>query len=155
MFDAVDTLDVLLPGVRRHGRDADASTPSGWPSRRRQGSRWPPTSPSGWSARACRSARRTRSPGRASRCARSGGSSSWDLTDADLAAISAHLTPEVREVLTVEGSLASRCGVGGTAPVRVAEQLAAARVRAGELRVGAARESRLPPAADGRGGLAL
>ncbi len=47
----------------------------------------------------------------------------WDLTDADLAAISEHLTPGVREVLSVEGSLASRSARGGTAPVRVAEQL--------------------------------
>ncbi|SIO86240.1 argininosuccinate lyase [Nocardiopsis sp. JB363] len=46
-----------------------------------------------------------------------------DLTDADFAAISEHLTPAVREVLTVPGSLASRSGKGGTAPVRVAEQL--------------------------------
>ena len=46
-----------------------------------------------------------------------------DLTDADLAKISPHLTPKVREVLTVRGSLASRAGKGGTAPVRVAEQL--------------------------------
>ncbi|MBQ1084016.1 MULTISPECIES: argininosuccinate lyase [Nocardiopsis] len=46
-----------------------------------------------------------------------------DLTDADFAEISEHLTPGVREVLTVPGSLASRAGRGGTAPVRVAEQL--------------------------------
>ncbi|CAL9580391.1 Argininosuccinate lyase [Nocardiopsis dassonvillei] len=46
-----------------------------------------------------------------------------DLSDEDFAAISPHLTPAVREVLTVEGSLASRAGRGGTAPVRVAEQL--------------------------------
>mgnify|MGYP001206602324 FL=1 len=46
-----------------------------------------------------------------------------DLGDEDLAAISEHLTPRVREVLTVPGSLASRSGKGGTAPVRVAEQL--------------------------------
>ena len=46
-----------------------------------------------------------------------------DLTDADFAVISEHLTPAVREVLTVPGSLASRSGKGGTAPVRVAEQL--------------------------------
>jgi argininosuccinate lyase len=52
-----------------------------------------------------------------------------DLTDEDFAAISPHLTPAVREVLTVEGSLASRSGRGGTAPVRVAEQLD--RLRAG------------------------
>jgi argininosuccinate lyase len=31
----------------------------------------------------------------------------------------------VRSVLSVEGSVASRDGIGGTAPVRVAEQLAA------------------------------
>ena len=46
------------------------------------------------------------------------------LTDEQFAAISPHLTPEVRSVLTVEGSLASRRGRGGTAPVRVTEQLA-------------------------------
>ncbi len=54
----------------------------------------------------------------------------WDLSDADLAGISAHLAPGVRDVLTVAGSVASRDAVGGTAPVRVAEQLAAARTAA-------------------------
>ncbi|RNE62538.1 argininosuccinate lyase [Cryobacterium tepidiphilum] len=48
-----------------------------------------------------------------------------DVPDAALHAISAHLTPEVREVLTITGSVASRDGHGGTAPVRVAEQRAA------------------------------
>jgi argininosuccinate lyase len=47
----------------------------------------------------------------------------WDLSDDDLAAISAHLTPAVRDVLSVEGSLASRDAYGGTAPDRVREQL--------------------------------
>ncbi|QIM21063.1 argininosuccinate lyase [Phycicoccus sp. HDW14] len=47
----------------------------------------------------------------------------WDLSDDDLRGISEHLTPGVREVLSVEGSLASRSARGGTAPVRVAEQL--------------------------------
>jgi argininosuccinate lyase len=46
------------------------------------------------------------------------------VDDASLAAISPHLTPAVREVLTVEGSVASRDGIGGTAPVRVEEQFA-------------------------------
>ncbi|ADH68465.1 MULTISPECIES: argininosuccinate lyase [Nocardiopsis] len=46
-----------------------------------------------------------------------------DLGDDDLAAVSEHLTPAVREVLSVSGSLASRSDKGGTAPVRVAEQL--------------------------------
>ena len=46
----------------------------------------------------------------------------WDLSDSDLAAVSEHLTPGVREVLSVEGSLASRSAKGGTAPAAVAEQ---------------------------------
>ena len=47
-----------------------------------------------------------------------------DADDALLARVSSRLTPEVREVLTIEGSVASRTGAGGTAPVRVAEQRA-------------------------------
>ncbi|WP_148574836.1 argininosuccinate lyase [Nocardioides caldifontis] len=50
-----------------------------------------------------------------------------ELTDEDFASIDPRLTPRVREVLTVEGSVASRDGRGGTAPARVAEQLAEAR----------------------------
>ncbi|MFA7323509.1 MAG: argininosuccinate lyase [Candidatus Nanopelagicales bacterium] len=48
----------------------------------------------------------------------------WDLTDDDLTSISAHLTSQVREVLSVDGSLNSRNAFGGTAPERVREQLA-------------------------------
>ncbi|WP_200919611.1 argininosuccinate lyase [Frondihabitans sp. Leaf304] len=44
-------------------------------------------------------------------------------TDEQYREVSDHLTPEIRAVLTVEGSIASRDGVGGTAPNRVAEQL--------------------------------
>ncbi|MFT4188229.1 MAG: argininosuccinate lyase [Aeromicrobium sp.] len=51
------------------------------------------------------------------------------LTDEDFAAISPHLTPGVREVLTVEGSISSRDGRGGTALTRVTEQLAELRGR--------------------------
>ncbi|MGH8962454.1 MAG: argininosuccinate lyase [Jatrophihabitantaceae bacterium] len=47
-----------------------------------------------------------------------------DLSDDDFAAISPHLAPAVREVLTVSGSLASRSSFGGTAPDRVVEQAA-------------------------------
>lgn len=46
-------------------------------------------------------------------------------TDAELQSVSPHLTPGVREVLTIEGSVNSRVGAGGTATVRVEEQLAA------------------------------
>jgi len=45
-----------------------------------------------------------------------------DADDALLAQVSEHLVPAVREVLTIEGSVASRTGAGGTAPVRVEEQ---------------------------------
>ncbi|HWR84409.1 MAG TPA: argininosuccinate lyase [Rhodoglobus sp.] len=52
-------------------------------------------------------------------------------TDEQYAAVSPHLAPEVREVLTVEGSVASRSGAGGTAPDAVARQRAelTARIR--------------------------
>ncbi|MCQ0022019.1 argininosuccinate lyase [Streptomyces somaliensis DSM 40738] len=47
-----------------------------------------------------------------------------DLTDEQFAKVSEHLTPDVRAVLDVPGSLASRGGRGGTAPAAVAVQLA-------------------------------
>ena len=47
------------------------------------------------------------------------------LTDDELAGISPALTPEVRSVLTVAGSIDSRDGVGGTATSRVTEQIEA------------------------------
>ncbi|MFG2906559.1 argininosuccinate lyase [Kitasatospora sp. NPDC048286] len=47
-----------------------------------------------------------------------------DLTDEQFAAISEHLTPEVRSVLNVHGAIAARSGRGGTAPSAVAVQLA-------------------------------
>ena len=46
-----------------------------------------------------------------------------EATDEQLAEISQHLTPAVREVLTIEGSVNSRVGAGGTARVRVTDQL--------------------------------
>ena len=57
-----------------------------------------------------------------------------DLTDEDLAAIDERLTPGVKDVLTVSGSIASRDGRGGTAPVRVREQLAEVRAVIAEQR---------------------
>jgi argininosuccinate lyase len=46
-----------------------------------------------------------------------------DLSDVDFEMISTYLTPAVRAVLSVRGSLESRDAKGGTAPVRVREQL--------------------------------
>ena len=53
-----------------------------------------------------------------------------EATDDMLASVSAELTPEVRQVLTIEGSVASRSGVGGTAAERVDEQRSELIVRA-------------------------
>jgi argininosuccinate lyase len=50
-----------------------------------------------------------------------------EVTDLDLAAISPHLTPELREVLSVSGSIRSRAGAGGTAVPRVLDQISALR----------------------------
>ncbi|PPI99368.1 argininosuccinate lyase [Nocardia nova] len=57
-----------------------------------------------------------------------------ELTDAEFAAVDPALTPQVREVLTVQGSIASRNSRGGTAGVRVAEQLGEVRATAAEAR---------------------
>jgi argininosuccinate lyase len=50
-----------------------------------------------------------------------------EVSDIDLANISKHLTPEVREVLSVAGSIRSRTGAGGTAVPRVLDQISALR----------------------------
>jgi argininosuccinate lyase len=54
-------------------------------------------------------------------------------TDAQYLAISPHLTAGIRDVLSIEGSVASRNGAGGTAPERVAEQRAELTARVREL----------------------
>lgn len=49
------------------------------------------------------------------------------VSDLDLATVSKYLTPEVREVLSVAGSIRSRSGAGGTAVPRVLDQISALR----------------------------
>ncbi len=128
VFDQVDTLEVLLPAVAGMvatltfdtERMADLA-PQGFALA---------TDIAEWLVRrgvAFRVAHEV--AGTCVRVCESQGIELWDLGDAELAAISEHLTPDVREVLSVEGSLASRDAVGGTAPVRVAEQLIAAQAR--------------------------
>lgn len=56
-----------------------------------------------------------------------------DADDALLASVSPLLEPAVREVLSIEGSVGRRTGVGGTAPERVAEQRAQLVARAQTL----------------------
>jgi argininosuccinate lyase len=62
--------------------------------------------------------------GESVRVAESRGVGLDELTDEEFEKINPALTPAVREVLTVEGSVNSRDARGGTAPVRVAEQRA-------------------------------
>jgi argininosuccinate lyase len=57
-----------------------------------------------------------------------------ELTDGQLAEVSAYLTPQVRDVLSVEGSVRSRNGRGGTAPERVREQLVELAARSESVR---------------------
>jgi argininosuccinate lyase len=73
--------------------------------------------------------------GAAVRVAEARGVGLEELTDTELAAISHQLTPDVREVLTVSGSVASRNARGGTAPQQVAAQLAKVRESASTLRI--------------------
>ncbi|EFD58226.1 argininosuccinate lyase [Mycobacterium tuberculosis T92] len=72
--------------------------------------------------------------GAAVRAAEQRGVGLQELTDDELAAISPELTPQVREVLTIEGSVSALDCRGGTAPGRVAEQLNAIGEAAERLR---------------------
>jgi argininosuccinate lyase len=68
------------------------------------------------------------------RAAEARGAGLDELTDAEFAAVDPALTPQVREVLTVQGSIASRNARGGTAGVQVAKQLDEVRQAAIEAR---------------------
>ena len=57
-----------------------------------------------------------------------------ELTDEELAGVDKRLKPSVREVLTIDGAVASRATKGGTAGVRVAEQRETVRERAAAAR---------------------
>ena len=57
-----------------------------------------------------------------------------ELTDEDLAGVDKRLKPSVREVLTIDGAVASRATKGGTAGVRVADQRETVRERAAAAR---------------------
>ena len=134
LFDSVEQLELLLPAVAGMIGHADV------PHRAARGA----------GARRVQPGHRHRrvagAPGRAvPGGARGGGRvrarrrgprrrSSTTLTDAELAAVHPALTPGVRDVLTVAGSIASRDARGGTAAVRVAEQLTGLRAAAAAAR---------------------
>jgi len=72
--------------------------------------------------------------GAAVRVAEARGAGLGELTDAELTQIHPELTPEVRAVLTVTGSVAARDARGGTSPDQVARQLRGLWATVAELR---------------------
>ena len=132
VFDSVDTLEVLLPAFA--GQIAtltfdtarmEALAPAGFSLA---------TDIAEWLVRAQVPFREAHEiAGACVRVCDERGIELGELTDDDFAAIDPRLTPGVRDVLSVEGSISSRTGAGGTAPVRVREQLAQARARIAEL----------------------
>jgi argininosuccinate lyase len=133
VFDAVDTLEVLLPAfagmvatLRVNRARLESLAPQGFALA---------TDVAEWLVRQGVPFRVAHEvAGACVRTCEAQGIELWDLTDEDLAAIDPVLTPGVRDVLSVEGSLASRDARGGTAPVRVQEQLERARSAAAAAR---------------------
>ena len=124
MFDAVDTLLLVLPAMA--GLIATLRVNAERPRRERPrpASPWPPTWPSTWCSRGVPFREAHEIVGHLVVWCQVNDGHLDEVSDADLAKVSAHLTPDVRAVLTVDGAIAARRGFGGTAPDRVAEQLA-------------------------------
>ena len=124
VFDAADTLEVLLPAVSGMVATLEFNT-----------ARMQELAPLGfalatdiaeWLVRQGVPFRDAHElSGAAVKLAESRGQELWDLSDEDFAGISPSLTPEVRSVLSTAGSLGSRNAQGGTAPAAVARQLEA------------------------------
>ncbi len=123
VFDSVDTLEVVLPAFS--GMIATLSF-----DRRRMAELAPQgfslaTDVAEWLVRAGTPFRVAHElAGACVRRCEERGVELHELSDDELGAISPSLTPQVREVLSAEGSVAARVGRGGTAPSRVGEQLA-------------------------------
>ncbi|MET0725054.1 MAG: argininosuccinate lyase [Leifsonia sp.] len=138
VFDSVDTLEVLLPAftgmvatLRFHGDRMAELAPQGFSLA---------TDVADWLVKAHVPFRDAHEiSGAMVRYCELNGLDLHEVPDAALAEISPHLTSAVREVLTVDGSIASRDNAPGTAPARVAEQLAQLTTRVRALAEGAAR----------------
>ena len=123
VFDATDTLELLLPAVSGmiatlvfNTERMQSLAPQGFALA---------TDIAEWLVRQGVPFREAHElSGAAVKLAESRGVELWDLSDEDYAGISEHLTPEVRTVLSTEGSLDSRSSQGGTARSAVESQLA-------------------------------
>ncbi len=123
IFDSLDTLQILLPAVTgmietsKFDRERMArSAPVGFALA---------TEIADWLVREGMPFRNAHEvAGQCVRFCESKGIELHEISEPDLAAIDPLLTTKMREVLTVESAVASRTSFGGTAPVRVREQLA-------------------------------
>ena len=149
VFDAIDTLAVLLPAVsgmiatmELHYERMAELAPQGFSLA---------TDIAEWLVKDGVPFRRAHEiAGACVRACESRGIELWELSDADFTQIDPRLTPQVREVLSAEGSVAARSGRGGTAPVRVVEQLARANESSGALRAFAQEAGLLQTCSSGR-----
>ena len=127
VFDQVDTLEVLLPAftgmvatMRLDYRRMDGEAPTGFALA---------TDIAEWLVKQGIPFRQAHAlSGTCVKTAEKRGVELWDLTDDDYARIfsgflPADLAPQVRTILTVQGSVAARQGQGDTAPARVKEQM--------------------------------
>jgi len=134
VFDSVDTLEVLLPAFT--GMIETMTLDVGAVSANAGGGFALATDIAEWLVKqgvAFREAHEI--SGACVRVCEERGVELWDLTEDDFAAVSPHLAAkdghDVRDVLSVDGSIASRDGRGGTAEARVREQLDELRARLG------------------------
>ena len=134
LFDSIDTLMVLLPAVtgmvatsKFNTAKIAESAPEGFSLA---------TEIADWLVREgvpFRSAHEV--AGACVKFCESSGKELSELTSTELASIDKRLTPEVCNVLTVEGALKGRLKKGGTAPEAVRQQLAALRERVQPIRI--------------------
>ena len=133
VFDQIDTLSVLLPAVAGmvhtmtlHLDRMAALAPQGFSLA---------TDIAEWLVRRGVPFREAHEiSGACVKIAESEGKELWDLTDAQFQQACELLTPEVRQILSAEGSVRARTGRGGTAPIRVQEQLKRAQELVDQLR---------------------
>jgi argininosuccinate lyase len=132
VFDATDTLEVVLPAVTGMVRTLQFDTAR--MAATAAGGHALATDMADWLVRQGVPFRDAHElTGGAVRLADERGVELWELSDDDLRSISPKLTPDVRSVLTVEGSIASRSSRIGTAPASVRDQLDDVRRRLAEL----------------------
>ena len=138
MFDQVDTLEVLLPaftgmvGTMVFNKERlEAEAPTGFALA---------TDIAEWLVKNGVPFRHAHElSGVCVKIAEDRGQELWDLADDDFIEVfkeflPADKAPEVREVLSTEGSVSARNGKGGTSPLRVREQIVSAKTAIEQLR---------------------